>query len=74
MLAFLGGIGMTELLVVVLIVVLLFGARKIPALARALGQSIAEFRKGRSEGASATLDTDKKSKNDADDPDAGTQT
>ncbi len=37
-----GGI---ELVVIVLIVLLLFGAKKIPELARGLGQGINEFRK-----------------------------
>lgn len=34
-----------ELVVIVLIVLLLFGAKKIPELARGLGQGISEFRK-----------------------------
>jgi len=37
-----GGI---EIVVIVLIVLLLFGAKKIPELARGLGQGINEFRK-----------------------------
>lgn len=36
--------GMGEILVVLLIVVLLFGARKLPELAKSLGQSIKEFK------------------------------
>jgi len=42
-------LGPTELLIILLIVVLLFGARKLPELARGLGQSAKEFRKGLSE-------------------------
>lgn len=38
-----------ELLVVLLVLVLLFGSNKIPKLARATGESIGEFRKGREE-------------------------
>jgi sec-independent protein translocase protein TatA len=34
-----------ELVVIVLIVLLLFGAKKIPELARGVGQGISEFRK-----------------------------
>jgi sec-independent protein translocase protein TatA len=39
-----GGI---EMLVVLLVVVLLFGANKLPKLARASGQAMGEFKKGR---------------------------
>jgi sec-independent protein translocase protein TatA len=38
--------GPTELWVVALIVVLLFGARKLPELARAAGSSISMFKRG----------------------------
>jgi sec-independent protein translocase protein TatA len=43
-LLFLGGIGMPELLVVLFLVILLFGAKKIPELARGLGKGIREFK------------------------------
>jgi sec-independent protein translocase protein TatA len=39
-----------ELLIVLLIVLLIFGARKLPDLARSLGASAKEFRKGVAEG------------------------
>jgi sec-independent protein translocase protein TatA len=39
------GIGGTELLVILAIVLLLFGGSKLPALARGLGQSVKEFKK-----------------------------
>jgi sec-independent protein translocase protein TatA len=42
----LGGIGAQELLLILLIVLLLFGAKKIPEIARGLGKSVAEFKKG----------------------------
>ncbi|HSX14992.1 MAG TPA: twin-arginine translocase TatA/TatE family subunit [Candidatus Saccharimonadales bacterium] len=35
-----------ELLIVLLIILLLFGAKKIPELARSIGQSINEVKKG----------------------------
>ena len=41
-----GGIGWTELLVILAIVMLLFGGTRLPQLARSLGQSVIEFKKG----------------------------
>ena len=43
------GIGAQELLVILLIVLVLFGARKIPELARGLGSGLREFRKAAKE-------------------------
>ena len=45
-LAFLQNIGFPELLVILLIVLLLFGAKRLPEIARGLGKSIQEFKKG----------------------------
>jgi len=39
-----------EIIVILLIVLLLFGARKLPDLARSIGASAKEFRKGLDEG------------------------
>lgn len=41
-----GRIGPMELLIILLIVVVLFGASKIPMLGRGLGEGIRNFRKG----------------------------
>jgi sec-independent protein translocase protein TatA len=38
------GFGALEWVVIILIILLLFGAKKIPELARGLGQGISEFR------------------------------
>lgn len=38
--------GVGEVLVVLVIVVLLFGASRLPALGKALGKAIREFKKG----------------------------
>lgn len=40
------GIGQMELLIGLAIVILLFGGARIPAIARSLGQSITEFKRG----------------------------
>jgi len=41
--------GGTELLVILFIVLLLFGAKKLPELSRSLGKSLGEFKKGQRE-------------------------
>jgi len=40
-----GALGGLEWLIIILVLLLLFGARKIPGLARGIGQGIFEFRK-----------------------------
>ncbi|HUG32011.1 MAG TPA: twin-arginine translocase TatA/TatE family subunit [Acidimicrobiia bacterium] len=47
-----------EWLIVLLIVLLIFGARKLPELARSLGSSAKEFRKGIEEGSRDDEDDD----------------
>jgi sec-independent protein translocase protein TatA len=42
---YMGSIGGQELFLILLIVLIFFGARKLPELARGLGQGIREFRK-----------------------------
>jgi len=41
-----GPIGPTELLLILLIVVIIFGARRLPELGKGLGEGIRNFRKG----------------------------
>lgn len=41
-----GNLGGGEILLIVLAVLLLFGAKKIPELARGLGKGMSEFKKG----------------------------
>lgn len=50
-----------ELLIILLIVLLIFGARKLPDLARSLGASAKEFRKGIEEGSGEGADESRQS-------------
>lgn len=50
------GLGMGELVVILLIVVLMFGGKKLPQLGASIGESIKNFKKGMKDD-----DTDKKS-------------
>jgi sec-independent protein translocase protein TatA len=40
------GLGYQELLIILVIVLVLFGANRLPELARSLGSSVKEFKKG----------------------------
>jgi sec-independent protein translocase protein TatA len=40
------GMGAQELLLILVIVLVLFGAKRIPEIARGLGRSVSEFKKG----------------------------
>ena len=50
-LAFIPGMqGHSEVILIIFIILLLFGAKKLPELSRSLGKSLGEFRKGQKEG------------------------
>jgi sec-independent protein translocase protein TatA len=51
--------GMGELLIILLIVLLLFGASRIPQIARSLGEAIKEFKKGSHEDSEGRKDSKK---------------
>ncbi|MFP4472991.1 MAG: twin-arginine translocase TatA/TatE family subunit [Candidatus Omnitrophota bacterium] len=40
------GLGMPEILLILLIALLLFGAEKLPGIGRALGKAVREFKSG----------------------------
>ena len=48
-LAFIGNFGGGEIILIFLIVLLLFGAKKVPELFRSLGKGVNEFRKAKSD-------------------------
>jgi sec-independent protein translocase protein TatA len=56
---FLGPVGPTELLLIVLIVVIIFGARRLPELGKSLGEGIKNFKRSIS---SKERDSDKSDK------------
>lgn len=56
------GIGPSELLIIFLIVFLLFGAKKLPELARGLGKAVKEFKKAAREIEEATEPEQEESK------------
>lgn len=56
-----GGIGTTEILVIAVVALVLFGPSKIPEFARQLGKAVNMFKKGLKEG----MDDDEAPKKDA---------
>lgn len=56
-------LGMQEILIILLIVLLLFGATRIPALMRSLGRGVGSFKKGLKE--DPDTENDKKEQDDA---------
>jgi sec-independent protein translocase protein TatA len=44
-----GPIGMPEMIMIFVVILLLFGAKKLPELARGLGKSMGEFKKAKEE-------------------------
>lgn len=58
-LAFISGIGGGELLVIFVVFLLLFGAKKLPGIARSLGKSVSEFQRAAREVREEFLNADK---------------
>jgi sec-independent protein translocase protein TatA len=56
------GLGTGEIIVIILVILLLFGAKKIPELARSLGNSISEFKKGAKDIGNEINSTDEETK------------
>lgn len=66
MLGFFNNIGAQELIIILAILVLLFGATKLPQLARSMGKSVKEFKKGmhEHEDEEVTKETEEKKQED----------
>jgi sec-independent protein translocase protein TatA len=51
-------LGPTELFIILLVVLVLFGGAKLPKLARSMGQAQTEFKRGLKEGSTTATPTD----------------
>lgn len=60
------GIGLPELIVILLILLLLFGATRLPKLSKSAGETIREFKKGIKETGDEISKDDKKAKDNKD--------
>ncbi len=58
------GLGMQEILVIALIVLLLFGGKKIPELMKGLGKGVKSFKEGMNEVTDITKDEGKEKKDE----------
>jgi len=67
-LGFAGLPGHTEIILIVFVIVLLFGAKKLPELSRSLGKSLGEFKKGQKEGTEPDQLEDDDEKKEIDSP------
>ncbi len=63
------GLGAQELLLILVIILVLFGAKRIPEIARGLGKSMSEFKKG-----VRSIDAELKDVMDDDSSDSGKST
>ena len=57
-----GNLGAGEIILIVLVVLILFGAKKIPELARGIGKGMSEFKKGLKDVEDEIKSTDKETK------------
>lgn len=58
MLLFIGGLGAPEIILIVLVVLLLFGGKKIPELMKGLGKGVRSFKEGMKEVDDVAKDSD----------------
>jgi sec-independent protein translocase protein TatA len=59
-LGFLGGLGGTEIFLIILVLLLFFGGKRIPELAKGLGRGIREFKDASGNKAGDNKEIDKK--------------
>ena len=58
-----GNLGAVEIILILLVVLILFGAKKIPELAKGLGKGMSEFKKGLKDVEDEIKSADKDSEN-----------
>jgi sec-independent protein translocase protein TatA len=66
-LLFLGGLGMPEIIIIALVVLLLFGGKKIPELMKGIGKGVKSFKdgvKGIEDDINSSLEEDNSRKSD----------
>jgi sec-independent protein translocase protein TatA len=62
MLALFGPIGMPEMLIILAIILLIFGANRLPGIGRGIGNGIKNFRSAMKDGAEESKDKDDEDK------------
>lgn len=60
--------GWQEIVLILVVLLLLFGAKKIPEIARSLGKSLNEFKKGQQDSSTGSSEADKKDESKPDKP------
>ncbi len=60
------GLGMPELIIILIVVIVLFGARRLPEIGSGIGQAIRNFKKATSEPDEIDVTPKEKSQEDAD--------
>ena len=70
LIGFLGGSGPWEIIIVLALLLLFFGSSRLPKMARSLGSSMTEFKKGLKGGDQDAGDDPKLDASSSDDPDA----
>jgi sec-independent protein translocase protein TatA len=58
-----GNLGFTEIMVILLVVLLLFGARRLPEVGSSIGKGIREFKRSISDTQDAIMNTDEQRNN-----------
>lgn len=60
--AFIGNLGAMEIIIIVLVILLLFGAKRIPEMAKGIGKGMREFKKAVKDVEEEIIDDKDKSK------------